>query len=146
MKTLVTAFAVSFLAVGLAASQNPQVQNPPVQNPPAQAQPTQDPQKTPVEVTLTGCLVQGSTPAVFLFENARKDPKSTTETPVKYVVVAGTEDLNFRAHLNHQVTVTGTPDGKIAPPSSQKVEEKDLPRLSAKALTMVSDTCSTTVR
>ncbi len=137
MKTLVTAIAVCSLVAGLSARQNPPTQQ---QNPPAQQQ---TPQKPAVpEVTLTGCLVQGSTPAVFIFENARKDPKSTTEPAVKYVVLASAEDLNLRTHLNHEVRISGLPDGKVAPPTTQKVDEKDLPRLSAKSLTMVADTCT----
>jgi hypothetical protein len=133
MKTFVTAIAVCFLVAGLSARQDP-------------ASP-QTPQKPAVaEVTLTGCLVQGSTPAVFIFENARKDPKSTTEPALKYIVVTSTEDLNLRNHLNHQVRISGLPDGKVAPPTTQKVEEKDLPKLSAKTVTMVADTCSSPSR
>jgi hypothetical protein len=134
MKTLVTAIAVCTLVAGLSARQDPAS---PQQNPPKPAVP---------EVTLTGCLVQGSTPAVFIFENARKDPKSTTEPAVKYVVLASAEDLNLRDHLNHEVRISGLPDGKIAPPTTQKVEEKDLPRLSAKSVTMVADTCTASVK
>lgn len=133
MKTLVTAIAVCSLVAGLSARQDPASQ--------------QTPQKPAVpEITLTGCLVQGSTPAVFIFENARKDPKSTTEPAVKYVVLASTEDLNLRSHLNHEVRISGLPDGKIAPPTTQKVDEKDLPRLSAKSVTMVADTCTAPIR
>ena len=136
MKTFVTALAVCFVVVGLSAQQQP----PPVQQPPAQEQAQQKPAQP--EVTLTGCVVQGSSPTVFIFENAKKDPKNEKEVAVKYIVVAATEDLNLRGHLNHSVTITGVGDGKIAPPSAQKVEEKDLPRLSAKSVTMVSDTCT----
>ena len=129
MKTFVTAIAVCFVVAGLSARQDPTS--------------PQTPQKPAVaEITVTGCLVQGSTPAVFIFENARKDPKSTTEPALKYMVIASTEDLNLRNHLNHQVRISGLPDGKVAPPTTSKVEEKDLPRLSAKTVTMVADTCS----
>ena len=134
MKTFVTAIAVCFLVAGLSARQDP-------------AKP-QTPQEKPAvaEITVTGCLVQGSTPAVFIFENVRKDPKSTTEPAVKYIVLTSAEDLNLRTHLNHQVRITGLPDGKVAPPTTSKVDEKDLPRLSAKSVTMVADTCSTPTR
>ena len=81
-----------------------------------------------------------------LWENVRKDPKSTTEPAVKFLVLASAEDLNLRNHLNHQVRITGLPDGKVAPPTTSKVEEKDLPRLSAKSVTMVADTCSVPAR
>jgi hypothetical protein len=133
MKTFVTAVAVCFVVAGLSARQDPTS--------------PQTPQKPAVaEITVTGCLVQGSTPAVFIFENVRKDPKSTTEPALKYMVIASTEDLNLRNHLNHQVRISGLPDGKVAPPTTSKVEEKDLPRLSAKSLTMVADTCSAPTR
>ena len=135
MKTLATALAACSLVVGLSAQQTP---------PPGQTAPPQTPQtdQKPAEVTLTGCLVQGSGPAVFVFENVRKDPKSTTEPAVKYMVVASAADLNLRQHLNHEVRITGTPDTKVAPPTSQKVEEKDLPKLTAKSVTMVAETCT----
>ena len=137
MRSLVTALAVSSLVVGLGA-QAQSTQPPPT---PPQTGQTQQTQK-PAEVTLTGCIVQGSGPTVFVFENARKDPKSTTEPALKYIVVASTPDLNVREHLNHEVRITGTPDMKVAPPTTQKVEEKDLPKLTAKTITVVADTCS----
>jgi len=141
MKTFVSALAVCTLVAGLAASQNPPVQNPPAsQNPPAAQTPQE---KTMPELTLTGCLIQGSTPSVFIFDNVKKDPPSATEVPVKYIVVAGTEDLNLRENLNHEVRITGTGDGRVAPPAKQKAEEKDLPKLTAKSLTSIADTCST---
>ena len=61
----------------------------------AQAQAAAQVQK-PAEVTLTGCLIQGSSPAVFIFENAKKDAKSTTEKGVSYIVVATSGDMNLR--------------------------------------------------
>src|SRR5689334_15631056 len=131
MKTLVTTLAVCFLAAGVSARQDPAPQ--------AQT-------KTPPEIILTGCLVQGSGPTVFVVENAQKDPKSTTETAVKYVLVAGTEDLNLRTHVNHEVRLNGVTDGKIAPPTTQKIDEKDLPRFTVRGITMVSDTCTTFAR
>lgn len=129
MKYLITTVAVCFaISVSAAALQ--------------EQQPTQ--KQTPPEVTLTGCLVQGSVPTVFIFENAKKDPKSTTEKGAKYVVVVASEDLNLRTHLNHEVRITGQPDGKPQP--TGQVEEKDLPRITAKAVTMVSNTCQAPTR
>src|SRR6187200_2100221 len=62
MKKLITTFAVC-LSVGAGASAMQQQQTPP------------DPQKPPTqEITLTGCLIQGTTPTVFIFDKARKDP------------------------------------------------------------------------
>jgi hypothetical protein len=135
MKNVVTTLGVCLaLAVGIAA----------VQNPPTPPPPAQDQQPVP-EVTLVGCLIQGSEPTVFIFENVKKDPKDPEEKAVKYVVVAGADDLNLRQHLNHEVRITGVPDGKPATPADQKVEEKDLSRLSAKQVAVIADTCSVPV-
>src|SRR5689334_17936220 len=135
MKSLVTALGVCTLVASLSAGQaTSQQQQAAPPTPPAV-----DQQKATADVTLTGCLVQGSTPAVFIFENVRKDPSNKEEAAVKYIVSAGTEDLNLRNHLNHQVRISGAPDGKVAPPTASKVEEKDLPKLSAKSITMVAD-------
>jgi hypothetical protein len=92
-------------------------------------------------VTLTGCLVQGSAPTVFLFENAKIDPKDKAEKGVKYLVMVSDEDLNLRTHLNHEVELVGKVELKPEPPAGQKVTEKDLSIFTAKTLTKVSDTC-----
>jgi hypothetical protein len=141
MKILATALALAAV-VGVGAQQPPPTQQQQQQQqPPA---PQQD-QKQP-ELTLTGCLVQGSGPSVFVFEKVKKDPKDANERAVKYLVVSAAEDLNLRNHLNHEVRITAIWDGRPAPATAQKVEEKDLPRLSAKSVTMVADTCSATTR
>lgn len=141
MKRLVTTLGVC-LAIGVGAAAAQQQQQQQQADPPAAAQ-AQKPATQ--ELTLTGCLIQGSTPTVFVFDNARKDPKSPTEKAVKYIVVAGAEDLNFRPHLNHEVRIVGTWDGRTAP-ATGKVEEKDLPRFTAKSVTMVADTCTPLAR
>lgn len=138
MKTLATAIALAAV-VGVGAQQPPPTQQ---QQQQQQQQAPAPQEKQQPELTLTGCLVQGSGPAVFIFEKAKKDPKDANERAVKYLVVSAAEDLNLRTHLNHEVRITGLWDGRPAPASAQKVEEKDLPRLSAKSLTMVADTCS----
>ena len=136
MKTLVTALAVCFVVAGVSAQTQQQQQQ-------QQAPPAQEAQKpAEVEITLTGCVIQGSGPTVFIIENARKDPKSTTEPAVKFIVVPATEDLNLRGHLNHSVTIVGVSDGKPVVLMTKKVEEKDLPRISVKSVTMVADTCT----
>jgi len=124
------------LAAGLAVTTSVAAQT--------QQQPTQ---KAP-DVTVTGCLVQGTTPTTFLIQDAKKDPQSTTEKGLTYVVVPGTEDLMIRQHLNHEVRITGQAEDKTppTPPAGQQIPEKDLPKLTAKALTMVSNTCSSPAR
>ncbi len=99
-------------------------------------------------VTVTGCLTQGSSPAVFILDNARQKPDDKTEKGQSYVIVAASEDLPFAANLNHEVSATGSADAKVAAPApaGQKATEKDMPRFSAKSLTLVADRCTAEVR
>jgi hypothetical protein len=104
-------------------------------------EPPTAPQQSPKpDVTLTGCLIQGSAPAVFLFDNAKKDPKDKNEKGARYVVVAVGEDLPLRSNLNHEVQMVGQAETKVIPPG--KVEEKDLPKFSAKSVVLISNTCT----
>lgn len=118
------------------------------QNPAPLSRPT-DPQATAKpaepEITMTGCLVMGSAPTVFVLQNAKRDPQSTTEKGARYLVVPATEDLFLKEHLNHQVRILGTPDGRPqpTPAAGRPADEKDLPRLNAKGLTMVTNACGT---
>jgi hypothetical protein len=141
MKTAVTALVVCFaFAISVAGFQGSQAGQTGQTAPQTQPPPTQQKPAMP-DVTLTGCIVQGSAPTVFIFDNAKKDPKNTNEKGVRYVAVIAAEDVDLRKNLNHEVQMTGQIELKAAPPAGQKVEEKDLPRFSAKALTSLSDTC-----
>ena len=127
MKTVLTTLAaLAIVAASLSARQE------------QQAPPTQ---KDPVDVMMTGCVVQGSAPDVFLFDNAKKDPKSTTEKGERYLIVASAEDLPLRASLNHEVQMTGKITTKPALPPGQKPTEKDLSIFTSRTVTVVSDTC-----
>lgn len=129
MKGFFASFIAGFMIAAVAGFQ--------AQTPrPAPAQP-------PPDVTLRGCVLQGSAPAVFVLDNAKKDPKSTTEKGVRYLLIAGTEDLMLRAHVNHLVEMIGQVVAKPAPRAGQPVTEKDLSTFTAKSLTMVADTCAT---
>jgi len=147
MKTALTALAVCMtLAVSAAAFQTPppaqQQQQQQAAPPPAQPAQAQDPQKTPPpDVTLTGCLVQGSTPAIYLFDNAKKDRNDKGEKAMKYLVLISGEDLDLRSHLNKEVTMTGRVELKPAPAPGKPVLEKDLSTFATKSVTLVSDTC-----
>ena len=144
MKTALTALAVCVaLAASAAAFQTPPpTQQQQQQAPPAQAAQTPaDPQKTPPDVTLTGCLIQGSTPAIYLFDNAKKDRNDKGEKATKFLVLISGEDLDLRSHLNKEVTMTGRVELKPAPPDGKPVTEKDLPTFATKSVTLVSDTC-----
>jgi hypothetical protein len=112
------------------------------------AQATTPPQTQPKtqvpEVTLVGCIVQGSAPTIFILENAKKDPANPNEKGMTYFLVAAAEDLTFRPHLNHEVRLTGTLEQRTPPipPPGEKVPEKDLIKFSAKSATMVADRCA----
>ena len=137
-RQVLSVIVASVFATALVAAQGAGAQQPPAQNPPAQAQ------KAP-ETTITGCVIQGSSPTVFILETARLNPQDRNEKAKTYVLVAGTEDLNLKNHLNHEVRVTGMAESKTppTPPAGQKVAEKDLPKLTAKSVTMVADRCTT---
>lgn len=115
------------------------------QNQPKPAAPAQN---NPGDVTITGCVTQGSSPTVFLLGNARMNARDTNEKGKDYILVAASEDLSLKTHLNHEVTVTGNAEMKAAPmpPAGQKVQEKDLPKLTAKSITEVADTCTASSR
>lgn len=122
--------ASAFLA---AQGQNP-VQNPPPQGTaPAQS-------KSGADITVTGCLTQGSSPSVFVLDNAKQKVDDKTEKAQRYVVVASSEDLPLAANLNHEVSVMGSPDSKMTPPAG--AQEKDLPRFAAKTVTSIADRCT----
>lgn len=110
----------------------------------AQQPPTPQTQKAP-EAVLTGCIIQGSSPAVFILDSARKNPQDRNEKAQTFLIVAGTEDLKLKEHLNHEVRITGLAETKTppTPPAGQKVAEKDLPKLTAASVTMVADRCTT---
>jgi hypothetical protein len=96
---------------------------------------------------LTGCLTQGSGPTVFILENARVGDDMNA-TPASYLVVVENSSVNLSDQLNHEVRITGTREKKAQPAASagQKPAEKDIPRLTAKSLTSVSDRCTTAGR
>jgi hypothetical protein len=129
------------MATGVVVAQSAGQQPPPPQQQPPQQQQKQD----KPEVTLTGCVTQGSSPAVFILDNARINTDDRTEKGKIFLLVAGAEDLNLKNHVNHEVSITGQADAKtmVTPPPGSKIEEKELPKLTAKSLTVVADKCTT---
>lgn len=119
------------LATALVAAQG-------AQTPPAAA-PQGDKMK---DVTLTGCLVQGSAPAIFLLEDAKANPEDKDEKGKTYFLSAAVPDL--KANLNKEVRIIGQAETKEppAPPAGQKVQEQDLPKLSVKTIAAVADRCT----
>ena len=142
MTSVATGIGV-FCAVGLnvAAALVPQTPPPPNPKPPVQT----SAKSTQAEITVTGCLVQGATANVYILQNAKRDPASGSEKASRYVVVPAAEDLILKTHLSHQVRILGVPDGRPQPTPQAGVplDEKLVPALSAKSLTMVSPSCGT---
>ena len=112
--------------------------------PPAQTPATPQQPAASKDITVTGCVTQGSSPTVFVLDNARQKPEDRSEKAASFILVASGEDLNFKTYLNQEVQVTGAPEMKTAPaaPAGQKAAEKDLPKFSAKMVTTVSDRCT----
>ena len=98
-------------------------------------------EQKPAEVSLTGCLIQGSAPTVFILDKARKNPQSSTETTQSYLVINQVEDMDLTRFLNHQVRITGAA-GPKQPATNRPPAEKDLPTLTATQIVNVADTCS----
>ena len=98
------------------------------------------------DVTLTGCLVQGSSPTVFIIENAKTSTASPSDKGKSYVLtVAPSATVDLRSQLNHQVRIVGLTDDKAAvivtPPAPGapsasttvvKVEEKDMAKFTTR--------------
>jgi hypothetical protein len=113
-----------------------------------QAPATQPQDKDAPEVSYTGCLIQGSGPSVFVLDRARLDPQSKSEVPRTFLVVEGTQDLMLAKQVNHEVSVRGIAESKSAPTPAQgqKIDEKQLPKLTVKSVDMVSETCTASPR
>jgi hypothetical protein len=96
------------------------------------------------EVSLTGCLVQGSGPSVFILENAKVDPRDSTEKGQRYLLTSSSMSISFSQHLNSEVKVDGKAEMKDRPAQAadERMNESDLPRLTATKITHVASTCS----
>jgi hypothetical protein len=134
----------SMLAVAFAAVTAAQTATPPPPSQQQQQQQQQPPPTTakPVEATLVGCVVKGSAPKTWVFENA-VDPARKDDKPRKYLLIAAA-DMDLTAHANHKIQITGLADTKVvvATPPATAVAEKDLPTFTIKTVTHVADTCS----
>ena len=96
------------------------------------------------EVSLTGCLVQGTGPDVFIFENAKAEPRDATPKGWTYILASGDAAVSFREHLNNEVRIDGMAETKMAPSlaAGESVKESDLPKLKATKIVHVATTCS----
>jgi len=96
-----------------------------------------------VDVTVTGCLIQGADPTVFLLDNARKNPKDTAEAPKRYLLKSEVEDVPLKTLLNHEVTATGVVVARSdVRPLPDPLLDKDLPVLTAKTIVTLTDRCT----
>ena len=131
------------------AQTQPVTQTPPRQAPPPVTTPSsQDKDDKDMDVTLTGCIIQGSGPTVFVLDNAKTASQSAAEKGKTYVLAASGEDVDFLKNINHKVTVSGSAETKTAPmpQPGQKVNEKDLPQLKAKTVVSIADSCTADAR
>ena len=122
---------------------------------------------------VTGCLVQGSGPTVFLLENAKTASQGSSETGKTYVVTkaASASSVDFMKNLNHKVSISGSAEDVkvVSLPSDVKIEtnnpepgkvgvtvsteggadkkdEKLLPKLTAQTIVSLGDTCTAPVQ
>jgi hypothetical protein len=166
------------------AAQDPQPPSPGQSSAPApreQARPAEPSSSMKTsDTTITGCLVQGSSPNVFLLQDAKVAETGITSSASGYSsssssasssaskmangaasaaserlayrleTGAGTRDADFKTNLNHQVSITGTAEPRSSSSSmsasassaSQKIDDKMLPKLTAKSVLKLADTCS----
>jgi len=130
LATLFLCLAIPAMALAFAAVQD-QVNKPIEQQLP----------KT-VEVTVTGCLIQGSAPTVFLLDNARMNPKDSKEAAKRYIFTSEVEDTPLKDLMNHEVTATGVVTARSdVRPLPNPATERDLPVLTAKSIATIADRC-----
>ncbi|MGE0866568.1 MAG: hypothetical protein AB7P34_21920 [Vicinamibacterales bacterium] len=162
MRTLsATAVAIS-LSLTTAAAQAPQTTKPQTESATAQAQARNLMQ----DVTKVGCLkawqpaptdaARAAEPAkmgTYVLTPLSVDPvKATVDLPT-YVLVGGAT-VNFAAHQNHKVEISGVEQTAQMPPTPQetvnapnmkaenKPDLKTLPSLTVRSLKMLSTSCS----
>jgi hypothetical protein len=102
--------AGSFVIAQSQTPQTPRETPQPAPSAPSATQPSSQ-DRSGSETRLTGCLIQGSSPNVFVLDNARMSTDAKTAEGKKYVVVMA-DASGLRSQLNRQVTITGTADDK----------------------------------
>ena len=137
MKAAIATFAV-VLAVTSCAAATDATQEPVLQR------------RVPPEVTLTGCIVQGSSPTVLIFDNAKEAPNNASEKGGRYLLASTISDIDLGKHLNHVVRITGELDMRVsampvrepdATDPNRPANERTLTRLVVKSVTMVAERC-----
>lgn len=149
MRNVLSVMASVLVAGTLVAAQNAPAQAPapaPAPSPapqapaaaPAPAAPAQDGD----DQMFRGCLIQGSSPTTFILENAKSSASADAKAQ-SYVVQIQAQPDQIKSILNAHVEVTGTAD-KVDASAEGKRDEKDLPKLTAKRVTRLAETCPAT--
>lgn len=95
-----------------------------------------------IDVTVTGCLIQGVDPKTFLLDNARLNPKDSREVAKRYLLTSDVEDMPMKDLVNHEVTATGVVVSRSdVRPLPNPPNDKDLPVLTAKSIATLADRC-----
>jgi hypothetical protein len=95
-----------------------------------------------IDVTVTGCVIQGTDPKTFLLDNARMNPKDSREAAKRYWLASEVEDMPMKDLVNHEVTATGVVVARAdVRPLPNPPTEKDLPVLTAKSIATIADRC-----
>ena len=137
MSRIFGAIALSGLLVTAAVAQTPPPQT---TRPQVPVTPQATPQ--PPEVVLHGCLVQATTPGMFLLRSA-VDPAKKGDLPKIFRLTSQIEDPDFTSVMNKLVRVVGIPDAKPQPKMTEKIKDEDLPSFSISKFEAISDTCPT---
>ena len=112
------------------APQAPAAPAPSAQPPAAAPSPSQDSDDT----TLKGCLIQGSSPTSFVLENAKLATDSADAKGKSYAVEISAQPDQIKSILNSHVQIVG----KAEKASS---DDKGMPKLTAKRVTRIAETC-----
>jgi hypothetical protein len=108
----------------------------------ANAKPMEQQLPKTIDVTVTGCLVQGADPKIFLLDNARLNPKDSKEVAKRYLLASEIEDMPLKELVNHEVTATGVVVARSdIKPLPIPPTDKDLPVLTAKSIATIADRC-----
>jgi hypothetical protein len=121
---------VLFACLTLVHAQEPNPLEPPRDAPAAQ------------DVMLTGCVVESSDAGTFVLNNAVSRPENK-ELPKMYRLVPTKKEMNFTAHLNHQVHTTGSAEVTTSPDPvpGERLEPRELPALTVQTIQSVSERC-----
>lgn len=149
--TLVAAQDSPSPASSAPAPQSPAAQAPAPPSPAAQgAQPAQEASAN--DTTLTGCLLQGSGPSMYILDNAKAENAAKNAKGQRYTLEIAAPAEQIKPVLNSHVRVIGSPEpndataagASAAVASDQKASDSTLQKISVKRITRLSETCPAT--